>query len=155
MQTNGRVDAHVGGVNRMPGCAWLSSWCTGRTGHLASPALRLAQVPGSASRTSLVCHELGCGATPSAPRCNLEQMHSDSMAQPQFTQSVLRYDATVCHRIGDKNVGANPSVDMEAAVTAQKNQFLEAISRSSFFLRLRDGGVVDSCRRKTQTRYPC
>ena len=40
----------------------------------------------------------GVCATPSAPRCNLEQMNSDSMAQPQFTQSVLRYDATVCHR---------------------------------------------------------
>ena len=66
-------------------------------------------------------------------------MNSDSMAQPQFTQSVLRYDATVCHRIGDKNVAGNSSVDREAAVTAQRNQFLEAISRSSFFKAPRRG----------------
>ena len=83
-------------------------------------------------------------------------MNSDSMAQPQFTQSVLRYDATVCHPIGDKIVAANSSVDVEAAVTAQRNHIFGGDLQFKFFLTgLRDGSVVDSCRRKTQSRYPC
>ena len=59
-------------------------------GNLHSVTMtRLTQFPGC-----LLCHEPGCGTTPSAPVRNPRQMHSDSAAQPQFALSTFEIQCT-------------------------------------------------------------